>query len=161
MLPRDRAMLVSELGRKGFLLAFAPGSFYYGTVVPNPWTTSKLSGVSVPFGLQLFPWKMQVAGPAPTSPHGGKGWPPCSPAPGLQRGRMRLQRIAMVTGTFLIFPVVCNDCSGRCTTEQPSKRRWDFRPHPMSMFPRTGRMESVPQEGVGDPSWRFPSSGLN
>lgn len=106
----------------------------------TPETTSKLSGVSVPFGLHLFPWKMRVAGPVLQ----GKGWPPCLLAPGLQWGRMRLQRIAMVTGAFLIILVVSNCCSGPCTTKQPSKRRWDFRPLLMSVFPWAGKTVCSP-----------------
>lgn len=62
-------------------------------------------------------------------------------------GRMWLQSIAMVTGTFLILPQVFNHCSVQCTTKQLSARHWDFRP--LLMFSRTGRMKSVPQEGAG------------
>lgn len=120
MLPRDRVMLVSELDQKGFLLVFALGRSCYGTVVPNPW--GHLQVIWGECSLQIAPFSLENAG-GRTSPCllWGKGWPPFLPALGLQQGRMRLQRIAMVTGTFLIILVVCNDCSGRCTTKQLSK----------------------------------------
>lgn len=48
---------------------------------------------------------------------------PGPPALGLQRGGMQLQRVTMVTGTFLIIILVdFNHCSERCTTKQLSKR---------------------------------------
>ena len=73
-LPRDRAMLVSELDRKGFLLAFDLADPVMARLSLTPGTTSKLSGVSVPFGLHLLPWKIQVAGPVPTC-YGTRGGP--------------------------------------------------------------------------------------
>lgn len=161
---RSRAMLVSELGQKGFLMVSALGRSCYGTVVPDPWelvapgwvtqvmvTTSKLSGVSVSFGLCLFPWKMQVAGPVPTcyrargGPHvcwpwgcSGEGWG-CRGLPWLR---------ALSSSSLGFFTSAQGDAP-------QSKRRWDFRPLSTPMFPRMGRLESAPQEGVGDAVWSF------
>jgi len=74
MLPTDRAMLVSGLDQKGFLLASPPGTFCYSTVVPNAW--GHLQVIRGECSLQAAPFRLENAG-GRIGPHllWGKWWP--------------------------------------------------------------------------------------
>lgn len=148
MLPGPGQGLSQSFSKRAFyagplmaLLSLASGRCWHLAVDPGGGDQLQvIRGCFLQAGSILYPWTIQVSGPAPACYRARDGSK--SSGQGCRGGRMWLQRIAMVTGTFLVILEVFNHCSVQCTTKQPSARHWDFRPLLMPMFPRIGRREN-------------------